>query len=174
MTITIPIFFFVWAPLLVLLMFWLLGRWAQKLGVARALESDRNGYGVEDVRQLLAYYGPEKRDAYRHKLLPADAAFAATYALVGLGLTLGLLQRDQPLLVALLCGGGWMLGGLVDLAEGLSLSRLLERYPVVEEHVVTRASRLTQAKLWLFGLGLIGVVAAFALAIPRNVLVPVI
>jgi hypothetical protein len=169
---TIPIFFFVWGPLLVLLMFWLLGRMSRRLGVVRALETDSNGYGIEDVRQLFSHYGAEGRKNYRQTVLTADAAFAATYLLVGLGVALGLLQRGQPFWVAALCGGGWILGGIADLFEGVSIARLLDRHPALEAHVVARASVLTRLKLWLFGLGIIGVVAGFALAIPRNVLLP--
>lgn len=169
---TIPISFFVWGPLLVLLMFWWIGRWSRRIGIARALESDRDGYGLEDVRQLFSFYGPQGREAYRRQLLPADAAFAVTYGLVGFGIMLGLMQRGQPLWVAALCGGGWMLGCMVDLLEGMSLARLLDRYPALEGKTVALASVLTQAKLWLFGLGIIGMIAGFALAIPRNVLVP--
>ena len=167
---TIPIFFFVWGPLLVLLMFWLLGRFSSRLGIARALESDRDGYGIDDVRQLFSFYGPEGREAYRSNILPADAAFAASYGLVGLGVMLGLMQRGQPLWVAALCGGGWIIGSLVDVGEGVSLARLLDRYPLVEERIVARASWLTRIKIWFFGLGILGVIAGFALAIPRNVL----
>ena len=34
---TIPVFFFFWGPVLVLAMFWGIGRWSRKMGVARAL-----------------------------------------------------------------------------------------------------------------------------------------
>lgn len=167
MPVTIPLALYWWGPLVVLLAFWLMGVWSRRQGIVRALEADRDGYGVEDVRALFEHYGERGRVAYRSRILPADAAFAALYALVGLGLALGLVQRGQPLWLAALCGGGWILGGLVDIAEGFALARLLDRHPALEAHVVARASRLTQAKLVLFALGILGVIAALYFAAPH-------
>lgn len=160
----IPLAFFFWGPALVMLLFWLVGLWARRLGVARALESDWDGFTKQDVEKLFTAYGERLRAAYRYKLLPADAAVALTYAIVGGVLIAGLSMRGYPWWVAALCGGGWLLGGLCDIAENLAVARLLDRYPVLEEGTVAFASGFTRIKLVLFSLGVVGAICAAYLA----------
>lgn len=157
---TIPLGFFIWGPVAVMLLFWLVGLWASRQGVARLLESDWNGFTVADVSKLFAAYGDEKRARYRGRVLPADAAFAVIYAMVGAATVVGLIMRGQPWWVAALCGGGWLLGGLCDVMENLSLARLLDRYPQVAADDVAFASRITRIKLALFSAGIIGALVA--------------
>jgi hypothetical protein len=156
----IPLAFFIWGPALVMLLFWLVGIWAGRQGVARFLENDWNGFTVADVDKLFAAYGPERRAKYRTRVLPADIACAATYAIVGATLIAGLAMRGQPWWVAALCGGGWLLGGLADIAENLSIAKLLDSYPKVEPGNVAFASRVTQVKLVLFLAGTVGALVA--------------
>lgn len=160
----IPLGFFVWGPVLVVLLFWLVGFWAGRQGVARFLENDWNGFTVDDVEKLFSAYGPERRAIYRTRVLPADVACAATYAIVGATLVAGLYLRGQPWWVAALCGGGWLLGGLADIAENLSIARLLDNYPKIEAGNVAFASRITQVKLVLFLAGTVGALMAAYLA----------
>jgi hypothetical protein len=157
---TIPLAFFVWGPALVMLLYWLVGVWASRQGVARLLESDWNGFTVADVEKLFAAYGDERRAKYRHRVLPADVAVAFVYAIVGAVIMAGLCMRGQPWWVAALCGGGWLLGGLCDVAENFGVARLLDKYPKVEAGDVAFASRVTQLKLVLFSLGIIGAIVA--------------
>ena len=157
---TIPLAFFVWGPALVMLLYWLVGVWASRQGVARLLESDWNGFTVADVEKLFAAYGDERRAKYRHRVLPADVAVAFVYAIVGAVIMAGLCMRGQPWWVAALCGGGWLLGGLCDVAENFGIARLLDKYPKVEAGDVAFASRVTQLKLVLFSLGIIGAIVA--------------
>lgn len=161
---TVPLAFFVWAPVLVMVLFWLAGIWSNRQGVPRMLENDWNGYNAADVEKLFALYGEAHRDRYRYRVLPADVAFAFTYAIVGAVLIAGLIMRGQPGWVAALCGGGWLLGGLCDVAENLAVARLLDKYPKVEPGDVAFASRATQLKLVLFLAGIAGAVAAAYLA----------
>ncbi|WP_332685226.1 hypothetical protein [Bosea sp. (in: a-proteobacteria)] len=160
----IPLAFFFWGPALVMLLFWLVGLWAGRLGVARALESDWDGFTRDDVEKLFTAYGEKKRALYRNRLLPADAAVALTYAIVGGVIVAGLSMRGYPWWVAALCGGGWLFGGLCDIAENLAVARLLDRYPAVEDGTVAFASGFTRIKLVLFLLGVIGAIAAAYLA----------
>ncbi|TCR64746.1 hypothetical protein [Bosea sp. BK604] len=160
----IPLGFFVWGPVLVMLMFWLTGLWASRQGVARMLESDWNGFNAADVEKLFAAYGEERRNKYRRKVLPADVAFALVYAIIGALILAGVLTRGYPWWVAALCGGGWLLGGLCDVAENFAIARLLDKYPKVEPGDVATASRFTQVKLVLFALGIVGALAAVYLA----------
>ncbi|RDJ22855.1 hypothetical protein DWF00_05665 [Bosea caraganae] len=157
---TIPLAFFVWGPVLVMLLFWLTGLWASRQGVARMLESDWNGFNAADVDKLFAAYGDERRAKYRSKVLPADMAFALVYAIVGALIIAGVSMRGYTLWIALLCGGGWLLGGLCDLVENFAIARLLDKYPKVEAGDVATASRFTQFKLVLFALGIVGALAA--------------
>jgi hypothetical protein len=157
---TIPLAFFVWGPALVMLLYWLVGVWASRQGVARLLESDWNGFTVADVEKLFAAYGDERRAKYRHRVLPADVAVAFVYAIVGAVIIAGLCMRGQPWWIAALCGGGWLLGGLCDVAENFGIARLLDKYPKVEAGDVAFASRVTQLKLVLFSLGIIGAIVA--------------
>jgi hypothetical protein len=157
---TIPLAFFVWGPALVMLLYWLVGVWASRQGVARLLESDWNGFTVADVEKLFAAYGDERRAKYRKRVLPADVAVAFVYAIVGAVIIAGLCMRGQPWWVAALCGGGWLLGGLCDVAENFGIARLLDKYPKVEAGDVAFASRVTQLKLVLFSLGIIGAIVA--------------
>jgi len=157
---TIPLAFFVWGPVLVMVLFWVVGFWSGRQGVPRMLESDWNGYNVADVEKLFGLYGETIRARYRNRVLPADAAFAFTYAIVGAVLIAGLVLRGQPWWVAALCGGGWLLGGLCDVVENLTVARLLDKYPKVEAGDVALASRITQFKLVLFLLGTVGAVVA--------------
>lgn len=157
---TIPLAFFVWGPVLVMLLFWLTGLWASRQGVARMLESDWNGFNAADVEKLFAAYGEERRAKYRRKVLPADVAFALTYAIVGALIIAGVATRGYPLWAAALCGGGWLLGGLCDVVENFAIARLLDRYPKVEAGDVSLASRFTRLKLMLFVLGIVGALAA--------------
>ena len=168
---SVPTFMYFWGPALVVLALWLMGRWSRKLGVAPGLGSDIDGYTAADARGVFEYWGERGRSAYRHRVLVADAAFAAFYGLVGLVLVIGLVQRGQPLWLALACGGPWMLGALFDIAEGVAHARMLDRFPAVEEAVAARASLYTRLKFWLFVLGILGVAAALWFAYPRNVLV---
>ena len=161
---TIPLAFFVWGPVLVMLLFWLVGLWSSRQGVARMLENDWNGFTVEDVEKLFSLYGDDKRARYRRRVLPADAAFACFYAIVGAVIVAGLLMRGQPAWVAALCGGGWLLGGLCDVAENLTVAKLLDAYPKIEPGTVAFASRITQVKLVLFIAGVAGALAAAYLA----------
>jgi hypothetical protein len=174
MTGGIPLFFFFWGPFLVALALWLLGRWQRKLGVVPGLGSDIDGYGQSDVRGILEHYGPDVRQAWRHRALLADVALAASYGMVGLGLYLGLLQRGVAGWVAVLCGAGWVLAAIADIAENIAHARLCDTFPRLEPDVVARASMATGAKFWLFLLGSAGAVAALILAAPRNVFVPVL
>ncbi|WNJ88424.1 hypothetical protein [Bosea sp. 685] len=161
---TIPLAFFVWGPALVMLLYWLVGAWASRQGVARLLESDWNGFTVADVEKLFAAYGDERRAKYRNRVLPADVAVAFVYTIVGAVIMAGLCMRGQPCWVAALCGGGWLLGGLCDVAENFGIARLLDKYPKLETGDVAFASRTTQLKLVLFSLGIIGALVAAYLA----------
>ncbi len=161
---TIPLAFFVWGPVVVMVLFWIVGFWSGRQGVPRMLEGDWDGYTVADVEKLFGLYGETVRARYRNRVLPADVAFAFTYAIVGAMLIAGLGMRGQPWWVAALCGGGWLLGGLCDVAENLAVARLLDRYPTINAGDVAFASRATQIKLVLFLLGTIGAIAAVYLA----------
>lgn len=161
---TIPLAFFVWGPALVMLLFWLVGLWSSRQGVGRFLENDWNGYTVADVEKLFVHYGDDLRAKYRRRILPADAAFAFFYAIVGAVIVAGLLMRGQPWWIAALCGGGWLLGGLCDVAENLAVAKLLDNYPKIEPGNVVFASRVTQFKLVLFTAGTVGALAAAYLA----------
>ncbi|HEV7259532.1 MAG TPA: hypothetical protein VGN82_17260 [Bosea sp. (in: a-proteobacteria)] len=161
---TVPLAFFVWGPVLVMVLFWAVGFWSSRQGVPRMLENDWNGFNVADVEKLFAMYGETHRARYRNRVLPADVACAFTYAIVGAILIAGLAMRGQPWWVAALCGGGWLLGGLCDVVENLSVARLLDKYPKVEAGDVAFASRITQVKLVLFLLGTVGAVVAAYLA----------
>lgn len=160
----IPLGFFFWGPALVVLAFILSWLWARALRVDRALESDFNGFTRDDVEKLFALYGPERRAVYRNRLLPADLAFALVYALVGALIVAGLSMRGYPWWVAALCGGGWLFGGLCDVAENLAIARLLDRYPALDEGTVSFASGFARLKLLLSGLGFLGAIAGFYLA----------
>ncbi|PZN92830.1 MAG: hypothetical protein DCF30_22510 [Hyphomicrobiales bacterium] len=157
---TVPLAFFVWGPVLVMVLFWAVGFWSSRQGVPRMLENDWNGFNVADVEKLFAMYGEKHRARYRNRVLPADVACAFTYAIVGAILIVGLSMRGQPWWVAALCGGGWLLGGLADIAENLAVARLLDKYPKVEAGDVAFASRVTQLKLVLFLAGTVGAIAA--------------
>lgn len=160
----IPLAFFFWGPALVVLTLLLSWLWARSLKVDRALESDLNGFTRADVEKLFSLYGPERRAVYRNKLLPADLAFALVYAIVGALIVAGLSMRGYPWWVAALCGGGWLFGGLCDVAENLAIARLLDRFPILDEGTVAFASGFARLKLVLSGLGFIGAVAAYYLA----------
>ncbi|WP_439500187.1 hypothetical protein [Bosea sp. (in: a-proteobacteria)] len=157
---TIPLAFFIWGPALVMLLFWLVGFWASRQGVARMLESDWKGFTVSDVEKLFSAYGDDRRSRYRHRVLPADAAFALTYAIVGAVIVAGVSMRGYPWWVATLCGGGWLFGGLCDVVENFGVARLLDKYPKVEPGDVAFASGFTRLKLVLFTLGVIGALVA--------------
>ncbi len=159
-TSSIPLWFFIAAPFGVMLLFFVLGLYGDRQGVGRSLEGGWKGYSTAQVVSTFASYGPRGRARYRHRLLVADAAFAATYAIVGLMIVVGLSMRDYSLTVALLCGGGWLFGGLCDIAEGFGLARLLDRYPAVDDGDVAFASGFTRIKLVLFLAGLAGALAA--------------
>jgi len=66
--------------------------------------------------------------------------------------------------VAALCGGGWLLGGLADIAENLAVGRMLDAYPRLDAGTVAFASRITQVKLVLFSAGIVGALVAAYLA----------
>ncbi|KPF72599.1 hypothetical protein IP69_01495 [Bosea sp. AAP35] len=159
-TASVPLAFFVWGPVLVMVLFWAVGIWSSRQGVPRMLENDWNGFNVADVEKLFAMYGEKHRARYRNRVLPADVACAFTYAIVGAILIAGLTMRGQPLWLAALCGGGWLLGGLADVAENLAVARLLDNYPKVEARDVAFASRVTQLKLVLFLAGTVGAIMA--------------
>jgi hypothetical protein len=161
----VPLWFFFWAPIVVLLLFLGVGLLARRVGVARALEGDWDGYSADDVRKLFEIYGETGRQAYRRTLLPADAAFAAVYAITGAVVIAGLVSRGLPVWAAILCGGPWLLGGIADMLEGLVLAKLFDRYPLVADADVAKASALTRVKLVLFALGTAGMVAGFVLAV---------
>lgn len=161
---TVPLAFFVWGPALVMLLYWLVGVWSGRQGVARMLENDWNGFTVEDVEKLFALYGEERRARYRNRVLPADVACAFTYAIVGAIIVAGLAMRGYPWWVAALCGGGWLFGGLCDVAENLAVARLLDKYPKVEAGDVAFASGMTRLKLILFTAGVVGALVAAYLA----------
>ena len=124
------------------------------------LESDWDGYSVADVEKLFGLYGETIRARYRNRVLPADIACAFTYAIVGGLIVAGLAMRGQPWWLAALCGGGWLIGGLCDVAENLAVARLLDRYPSVAQGDVAFASGMTRLKLVFFVLGLIGALVA--------------
>jgi hypothetical protein len=157
---TIPLAFFIWGPALVMLLFWLVGLWASRQGVARMLENDWHGFTVSDVEKLFSAYGDERRSRYRHRVLPADVAFALTYAIVGAVIVAGVSMRGYPWWAAALCGGGWLFGGLCDIAENFGVARLLDKYPKVEPGDVAFASGFTRLKLVLFTLGVVGALVA--------------
>lgn len=161
---TVPLAFFVWGPVLVMVLFWAAGIWSSRQGVPRMLENDWDGYNAADVEKLFALYGETHRARYRNRVLPADVAFAFTYAIVGAILIAGLAMRGQPWWVAAICGGGWLLGGLCDVVENLAVARLLDKYPSVDASDVAFASRATQIKLVLFLAGVVGALAAAYLA----------
>jgi len=161
---TVPLAFFVWGPILVVVLFWAVGFWSSRQGVPRLLENDWNGFNVADVEKLFAMYGDRQRARYRNRVLPADVACAVTYAIVGAILIAGLSMRGQPWWVAALCGGGWLLGGLFDVVENFAVARLLDKYPKVEAGDVAFASRVTQVKLVLFLVGTAGALVAVYLA----------
>lgn len=157
---TIPLAFFVWGPVFVVALYWLVGFWSNRQGVPRMLESDWDGYSVADVEKLFSLYGETTRARYRNRVLPADVACAFTYAIVGAILIAGLMMRGQPLWLAALCGGGWLIGGLCDVAENIAVARLLDRYPRVEAGNVAFASNMTRLKLVFFSLGVVGALVA--------------
>ena len=161
---TVPLAVFVWGPVLVMILFWAAGIWSSRQGVPRMLENDWDGYNAADVEKLFAIYGETHRARYRNRVLPADVAFAFTYAIVGAILIAGLSMRGQPWWVAALCGGGWLLGGLSDVVDNLAVARRLDKYPKVDAAYVAFASRATQIKLVLFLLGTVGAIAAAYLA----------
>jgi hypothetical protein len=166
MTGHIPFFFFFWGPVLVALgLIWLRWRTA-RLGVTPGLGSDIDGYSVKDVREILDFYGPKVRENWRRLILPADTAFAAFYGLVGIGIILGLVERGHGGLLALLCGGGWAVAAVADITENLAFARMADRYPIVEDWNVTRASACTAVKYWLFLAGVFGALVALYLARP--------
>lgn len=156
----IPLSFFIWGPVLVVVLFWAVGFWSGRQGVPRMLESDWDGYNAADVEKLFSLYGEKVRARYRNRVLPADVACAFTYAIVGALLIAGLASRGQPWWVAVLCGGGWFLGGLCDVAENFAVARLLDRYPQVDGGNVAFASTMTRLKLVLFALGVVGALVA--------------
>lgn len=156
----IPLAFFIWAPVLVMLLFWLVGVWASRQGVPRVLENDWNGFNTADVDKLFVAYGDETRARYRNRILPADAAFALTYAIVGGIIIAGVGMRGHPWWLAALCGGGWLIGGLCDVVENIAVARLLDKYPKIEAGDVALASTATRIKLVLFLVGVAGAVAA--------------
>jgi hypothetical protein len=166
MTGHIPFFFFFWGPALVALGLVLMRGRTRRYGVIPALGSDIDGYGTRDVREILERYGPQVRAGWRAHILPADTAFAAFYGLVGVGVTLGLVERGHAGWLALLCGGGWALAAIADITENLAFSRMVERFPIVEDWNVMRASACTALKFWLFVAGTLGVLVAFYLARP--------
>ena len=161
---TIPLAFFIWGPVLVVVLFWAVGVWSSRQGVPRMLESDWDGYSVADVEKLFTLYGEDRRARYRNRVLPADVACAFTYAIVGALLVAGLSLRGQPWWVAALCGGGWLIGGLCDVVENLAIARLLDRFPTLDDGTVAIASGFTRLKLVFTGLGFIGAIAAYYLA----------
>lgn len=152
----IPLAFFIWGPVVVVVLFWAVGLWSNGQGIPRMLESDWDGYSVADVEKLFSLYGEERRARYRSRVLPADVAFAFTYAIVGAILIAGLVTRGHPWWLAALCGGGWLLGGLCDVAENFAVARMLDRYPQVDAGNVSFASIVTRLKLVLFILGIVG------------------
>jgi hypothetical protein len=158
----VPTWFFFWGPALIATLYMVLGVYGQRFGIARTLERDWNGYSVADAGDALDRLGQQGRDDYRH-LLAFDAAFAFLYALVGQVIALGLIMRGFPLGVGLLCGGGWMLGGVADIVENAALSRLAERFPKIAPGLVRIASICTVLKNVLFVAGTIGALAAFAI-----------
>lgn len=160
----IPLAFFVWGPVLVMVLFWLVGVWASRQRIPRLLENDWDGFNAEDVAKLFEAYGPERRAIYRNRILPADAAVAFTYAIVGALIVAGLSMRGQPWWVAALCGGGWLFGGLCDVAENLAVARLLDRYPALDKGTVAFASGFSRLKLIFFTLGVVGALVAAYLA----------
>lgn len=160
----IPLAFFIWGPVLVVVLFWAVGFWSNRQGVPRMLESDWDGYSVADVEKLFTLYGEDRRARYRNRVLPADIVCALVYSAVGALMIAGLAMRGQPLWVAALCGGGWFLGGLCDLAENVAVARLLARYPQVDAGNVAFASMMTRLKLVLFALGVAGALVAAYLA----------
>lgn len=147
---TVPLSFFIWGPIFVVVLYWLVGFWSNRQGVPRMLESDWDGYSVADVEKLFTLYGETTRARYRNRVLPADVACAFAYAIVGGILIAGLTMRGQPWWVAALCGGGWLIGGLCDVAENIAVARLLDRYPRVEAGDVAFASNMTRLKLVFF------------------------
>ena len=157
---TIPLAFFIWGPVLVVVLFWAVGVWSSRQGVPRMLESDWDGYSVADVEKLFGLYGEATRARYRNRVLPADVACAFTYAIVGAVIVAGLALRGQPWWIAALCGGGWLIGGLCDVAENIAVARLLDRYPTVAEGDVALASGMTRLKLVFFSLGVVGALVA--------------
>lgn len=161
---SVPLWFFFWAPVLVAVLFVLMGLLAKRLGIARALEGDWDGYSSDDVHKLLTLQGEQGRATYRNTILPADAAFAIFYALVGGLIILGLQARGIPLWAAAACGLPWLAGGMADLVEGFALSRLFDRFPQIRASDVTLASNFTRIKLVLFSVGAVGAIAAFILA----------
>jgi hypothetical protein len=168
---SVPLWFFFWAPILVLVLFFLTGRMARRLGIARALEGDWDGYNAADVRKLFELYGEKGRAAYRNTILPADAAFAVVYAVVGGVIVAGLMARGLPVWAAALCGLPWLLGGLADLVEGFSLSKLFDLYPEIKDGDTILASNFTRIKLVLFSIGIVGAIAAFVLAARPSLLI---
>ncbi|AMJ59336.1 hypothetical protein [Bosea sp. PAMC 26642] len=169
---TIPLAFFVWGPVLVMLLFWLVGAWASRQRVARLLENDWNGFNAADIEKLFSAYGEERRARYRNRVLPADMACAFTYAIVGAVTVAGLSMRGYPWWVAALCGGGWLFGGLCDVVENLAIARLLDKYPTIVPGDVAMASGFTRLKLVLFTAGIVGALAAVYLAF-RPIAIPV-
>jgi hypothetical protein len=166
MTGHIPFFFFFWGPALAVLIGLVLWRRTRALGVKPGLGSDIDGYSVKDVGEILAFYGPQVRHNWRWRVLPADTAFSAFYGLVGFGIALGLVERGQGWLIALACGGGWMLAAMADIIENLSFGRLADTYPQLDAGAVARASACTTIKYWAFIAGILGILAAFYLARP--------
>jgi hypothetical protein len=156
----VPTWFFFWGPIAVAALFMYLGVYGYRSGIVRVLEKDWNGYSTADVGRVLDTYGDAGRKAYRD-LLTADAAFACFYALVGGVIGAGLAMRGLPVWLSILCGGPWVLAGIADICENISLSRLAERFPKISPDLVALASTFTRIKFAMFVLGILGVMFAF-------------
>ena len=105
-------------------------------------------------------------DTYELLMTPLTAPAAITEFLNAAGVPKLDIQQQvtlwtgRLLWITALCGGGWFLGGLCDVAENFAVARLLDRYPQVDGGNVAFASAMTRLKLVLFALGVVGALAA--------------
>ncbi|MFN6977604.1 MAG: hypothetical protein ACK4OP_05750 [Gemmobacter sp.] len=98
------------------------------------------GYSRADAAAYLLRIGPEGRAWYLDRVIPADLVFAGLFA-AALGAVA--LRLGGGVAVAVLAA----LPGLCDLAETLTIARMLAQEPAaLDPGLVARASVLTQAK----------------------------
>jgi hypothetical protein len=116
------------------------------------------GYSFEHANSLLANLGLEGRGLYLSLQLPIDfiypALFAITYALILVWLLKKLVQPGSKLFYAAIIP---VLAGLFDYLENLSIIKMINSYPNLDDSVVAMASIFTLIKSQLTTVYFIGV-----------------